>query len=150
MRTISVSNTFFAQAKKTLREGKEVRLLVQGNSMLPFIIGGKDTVTLIPYLDEDLPLGTAAFYQWNGNYMIHRLVRKDDTHYHFLGDGNIYRIETVPRKNVIGILQTIHHPNGTDTDATTAAWRKKGMWWYHIQPLRRYVLFVYKRVKGIK
>lgn len=150
MRTISVSNVFFAQAEKSLREGKEIRLLVQGNSMLPFIIGGKDTVTLHPYQGEDLSLGTAAFYRWNGKYMIHRLVEKDDRDYHFLGDGNIARIETVPRKEVIGILRTIHHPNGTETDATAQEWLRKGLWWYRLRPLRRYILFAYKKIKGIK
>ena len=98
MRTLSVSNEFFAEAAEHLRRGEEVRLLVQGNSMLPFILGGRDQVTLVPFHGQDLPLGTAAFYQWKGKYMIHRLVKKEGGQYHFLGDGNIYRIETIRRE----------------------------------------------------
>lgn len=149
MRTVSVSNAFFAEAERRLRMGDEVRLLVQGNSMLPFILGGRDEVTLAPYHDEDLPLGTAAFYQWNGKYMVHRLVKKEGDRYHFLGDGNIYRIESIPRKDVLGVLKTIHHPNGTSTDATAPRWLRMGLWWYRMRPFRRYILFAYKRMRGI-
>ena len=53
MRTLSVSNEFFAEAAEHLRRGEEVRLLVQGNSMLPFILGGRDQVTLVPFHGQD-------------------------------------------------------------------------------------------------
>lgn len=149
MRTLSVSNEFFAEAAEHLRRGEEVRLLVQGNSMLPFILGGRDQVTLVPFHGQDLPLGTAAFYQWKGKYMIHRLVKKEGGQYHFLGDGNIYRIEIIRREEVLGVLHTIHHPDGSVTDATAPCWLRRGMWWFRMRPLRRYVLFAFKRMKGI-
>ncbi len=145
-RRISVGNQYLAQAAERLREGTSVRLLVQGNSMLPFIHGGKDQVTLVPFRGEDLGLGTAALYRWQGQYMIHRLVKKDATHYHFLGDGNICRMETIARHEVIGILRTIHHPDGTETDATSPRWMRRGMWWYRLRPLRRYFLFLYRKL----
>ncbi len=145
-RSISVSNQYFARAAERLREGTSVRLLVRGNSMLPFIHGGKDQVTLVPFDGRDLPLGIAALYRWEDKYMIHRLVRKDATHYHFLGDGNICRMETIARHEVLGILQTIHHPDGTETDAFSPRWMKKGFWWFRLQPLRRYLLFIYRKL----
>ena len=116
-----VDNLYFAQAAERLSSGTAVRLSVMGNSMLPFIIGGQDQVTLVPYTGQDLPLGIAALYQWEGKYMIHRLVKKDESHYHFLGDGNICRFETIKRNEVLGILQTIHHPNGKETKANICA-----------------------------
>lgn len=62
-RSISVSNQYFARAAERLREGTSVRLLVRGNSMLPFIHGGKDQVTLVPFDGRDLPLGIAALHR---------------------------------------------------------------------------------------
>lgn len=141
-----VDNQYFAQAAERLASGTAVRLSVMGNSMLPFIIGGKDQVTLVPYTGQDLPLGIAALYQWEGKYMIHRLVKKDESHYHFLGDGNICRLETIKRNEVLGILQTIHHPNNKETDATGRCWLHLGMIWYHIRPVRRYLLFIFRKL----
>lgn len=141
-----VDNLYFAQAAERLASGTAVRLSVMGNSMLPFIIGGKDQVTLVPYTGQDLPLGIAALYQWEGKYMIHRLVKKDESHYHFLGDGNICRFETIKRNEVLGILQTIHHPNNKETDATGRCWLHLGMIWYHIRPIRRYLLFIFRKL----
>lgn len=141
-----VNNQYFAQAAERLASGTAVRLSVMGNSMLPFIIGGKDQVTLVPYTGQDLPLGIAALYQWEGKYMIHRLVKKDESHYHFLGDGNICRFETIKRNEVLGILQTIHHPDGKETDTTGRCWLHLGMIWYHIRPVRRYLLFIFRKL----
>ena len=141
-----VSNNYFAHAAERLASGTAVRLSVMGNSMLPFILGGKDQITLVPYSGQDLPLGIAALYQWEDKYMIHRLVKKDASHYHFLGDGNICRLEIIKRDQVLGILQTIHHANGKDTDATSAHWLRMGMIWYHIRPIRRYLLFIFRKL----
>lgn len=145
----SVGNEYFAQVAEKLKDNVSVRLFVNGNSMIPFIKGGKDSITLKPYDGEDLPLGIAALYKWNGSYMIHRLVKKEGDSFHFLGDGNICRFEIIKRDEVLGILQTIHHADGTETDATGEKWRKYGMLWYKIRPLRRYVLFLYRRINGV-
>lgn len=140
-----MSNNYFAHAAERLASGTAVRLSVMGNSMLPFILGGKDQITLVPYSGQDLPLGIAALYRWEDKYMIHRLVKKDASHYLFLGDGNICRLEIIKRDQVLGILQTIHHANGKDTDATSAHWLRMGMVWYHIRPIRRYLLFIFRK-----
>ena len=42
MRKLVVPNSFFFEAAETLREGRSVRLHVDGQSMYPFIHGGKD------------------------------------------------------------------------------------------------------------
>ena len=47
MKQISVPNAeLFSEAGRLLSEGKEVTILARGNSMLPFIRGGVDKVTL--------------------------------------------------------------------------------------------------------
>ena len=140
-----VNNIYFEQAANHLASGTEVRLSVLGDSMLPFILGGKDQITVTPYTGEDLPLGIAALYQWEGKYMIHRLVRKEGNQYHFLGDGNICRYEIIGKDQVLGILKTIHHPNGKDTDATSPQWLRRGMLWYRLLPVRRYLLFLFRK-----
>ena len=108
MRKLVVPNSFFAEAAEALRNGRSVRLHVDGQSMYPFIHGGKDEILINPY-DGVSPLEPwcCLFYQWGGNYMIHRLVETDGETCRMLGDGNLCRLEELPKKEIIGILRTI-------------------------------------------
>ena len=50
MRKIVVSNNFFNEAAKALKQGQTVKLLIGGHSMYPFIKGGIDLVEVVPLL----------------------------------------------------------------------------------------------------
>ena len=65
--------------RSLLEEGKEVPLVVTGNSMMPFLIDRRDQV-LIKKPDRPLKKGDIAFFQReNGQYILHRIhfMRKD-------------------------------------------------------------------------
>ncbi len=147
MRTISLPNSFFAETAEQLRQGKEVTITVNGESMYPFIHSG-DTITLIPYKGEDLPLYTAVFYQWQGNYMTHRLIRKAKGIYHMLGDGNIYREESLPSTEILGILTTCTRPNGKTINCRSERWLSNGKLWHKLRRVRR-VLYKPLRIIGV-
>lgn len=144
MKQKSVSNLFFEAAADALRSGNAVKLRVEGNSMVPSIRGGKDLIELIPYQGEDLPLWCAVFYRWEGRYMTHRLVRKDADTYAMLGDGNMCRIEVLPRQEIIGVLKTIIHPDGSTTDCLSADWLRRGERWNRRLPYRKYYLRLFR------
>ena len=42
MRKLVVANDFLAEAAEVLRQGKRVKVRIDGQSMFPFIIGGKE------------------------------------------------------------------------------------------------------------
>ena len=140
MRKLVVPNSFFEEAAETLRQGNTVRLHVDGQSMYPFIKGGKDEIEVAPY-DGKSPLDPwcCPFYKWEGNYMIHRFIGMNGDLYQMLGDGNLYRIEEVPKKDIAGILRTIYHPDGTEQDCRDARWIKKAIWWYKLRKIRRFL-----------
>ena len=118
MRKIVVSNNFFNEAAKALKQGQTVKLLIGGHSMYPFIKGGIDLVEVVPFsFEEELPAWCCPFYQWNGKYLIHRYIGKKGNEYMMLGDGNLARLERV------------------DTQ-----WLKKAKWWYRLRFLRRWLL----------
>ena len=103
-----VSNNFFNEAAKALKQGQTVKLLIGGHSMYPFIRGGIDLVEVVPFsFEEELPAWCCPFYQWNGKYLIHRYIGKKGNEYMMLGDGNLARIERVKREDIIGILRTM-------------------------------------------
>ena len=57
-----------------------------------------------------------------------------------LGDGNIYRIEEVLPKDIVGILRTIYYPDGTEQDCRDKKWLKKALWWYRLRKIRRFLI----------
>ncbi len=141
MRRITLPNDFMAEAARLLREGKSVKIHITGESMLPFIHGGRDVVEIEPCPSAgDLPAWCCPFYCWEGKYMIHRYIGHDGEFCLMLGDGNIARIEKVKREEIIGLLRRIYRPDGSVQDCTSPRWLKRGGWWYRLKPLRRWLL----------
>lgn len=69
-----------------LREGAELPLVVSGESMLPFLRPGRDTVYL-KKPEAPLQRGDIAFYRrFDGSYILHRVFRAEPGKYWFLGD----------------------------------------------------------------
>ncbi len=69
-----------------LRDGAELPLVVSGESMLPFLRPGRDTVFL-RRPDAPLRRGDIAFYRrFDGSYILHRVWRAEPGKYWFVGD----------------------------------------------------------------
>ena len=147
MRKIVLSNGFFVEAAEALKQGQTVKLLVGGQSMYPFIRGGRDLVEVIPFsIEEELPAWSCPFYQWEGRYMIHRYIGHEGDEYLMMGDGNVVRIERVKREEIIGLLRYIYPPDGARQDCFDARWLKKAEWWYRLRFLRRWLLPIFKMI----
>lgn len=145
MRKLVVPNSFFTEAAEALKNGQTVRLFVDGQSMYPFIRGGKDEIEVVPYDGTSpLELWCCPFYQWGGNYMIHRYIGMSGDKCRMLGDGNIYRIEEVPKQDIVGILRTIYHPDGTTQDCRDKRWLRKAVWWYRLLKVRRFLIPLFR------
>ena len=145
MRKLIVPNSFFEDAAEVLRSGKPVKLSVGGESMLPFIRGGEDRIELIPYdASVELPLWCCVFYKWGDSYMVHRYVGLRGDIYRMMGDGNLCRVEEIAGNQIIGILQSIYHPDGTVENCLNGKWLKLGEIWYRLRRLRYFLLAGYK------
>lgn len=145
MRKVVVPNEFLAEAAKLLKEDKAVKLHIDGQSMFPFIRGGKDLVEVIPWsVEKELPTWCCPFYQWNGQYMIHRLIGEKEGVCRMMGDGNLCRVEEVERHEIIGILRHIYRPNGSIQDCMDVRWRTHAKWWYRVRSIRRFLIFFIK------
>ena len=85
-------NEIIEEAVRLVREGVSVTLPVNGNSMLPFIIGGKESVILHgPGLTD---VGDVVLAWVDGcRYVVHRIVRIDGERVTLMGDGNLVGTE---------------------------------------------------------
>ena len=143
-----VPNIFLQEAAEILKSGQPVRLHIDGQSMYPFIRGGKDEVEVVPYDGVSaLPLWCAAFYCWEGKYMIHRYIGTKEGKLLMMGDGNLVQIEEVSPHAIKGILGTIFKANGKIQDCSDEKWIKKGLLWYRMRKLRRFILPILKRIR---
>lgn len=143
-----LKNQFLASVADMLSEGKKVRIRIDGESMYPFIRGGKDEVELIPYtVSRPLQLGECIFYEWKGQFMIHRYIGRKEDKYLMMGDGNLVQIEEVSPHAIKGILGTIFKANGKIQDCSDEKWIKKGLLWYRMRKLRRFILPILKRIR---
>ena len=138
------------EIRQLISEGKTVSLTVKGNSMNPFMVHMRDQITLGPWKDGDIRKGTVALVKdTRGNYLIHRIIRKEDDTVTLLGDGNIGMTETATTDNIIAIMYSITR-KGHECSSQSLFWRSYSWIWRMLTPLRRYPLGLWRRLNREK
>lgn len=145
------------EAVRLVGEGVSVTLPVDGNSMLPFIIGGRESVILQKPFDRlrDRMVGEPVEPQvgdvvlaWvkGGYYVVHRIIAIEGDTVTLMGDGNLVGTE---RCTVDDIKARVTHVVGADgrRHEIDNLWRRwvARLWW-HLRPIRRYLLAIYRRL----
>ena len=139
-------NEIIEEAVRLAREGVNVTLPVNGNSMLPFIIGGKESV-ILHSPGGIVDVGDVVLAWVDGNrYVIHRIIRIDGDRITLMGDGNV----GVTEHCLLGDIKArvTHVVDAKDkTHYLYNRWRKSAAKvWYWLRPIRRYLLAIYRRV----
>ena len=128
-----------AEADDLLSKGIEVVLMTKGNSMLPFIRGEKDSVNLKRFGAVevgDIVLARIAPQR----YVLHRIFAIDGDVVTLMGDGNLVGTETCRLGDILGTVTEIIRPNRSKKKVT------KGTFWRKLLPIRRYILWVYRKL----
>lgn len=146
MQKLIVSNNLlFDEIVRLLEEGRQVSILAKGNSMLPFIRGGRDSV-LLEKAPDDLQQGDIVLFKTGGRYILHRIFHIDGDNVTLMGDGNLAGREHCRRKDVVGKVVRILPPGRKAIDCNTPFERKKAVLWRILSPVRRYLLGCYRRL----
>ena len=138
-------NEIIEEAVRLVEDGVSVTLPVNGNSMLPFIIGGKESVIL--QQPESPEVGNVVLAWADGyRYVVHRIIRIDGTYVTLMGDGNLIGTEQCTLKDIKAIATHV-----VDTKERTLylynRWRKSAAKiWFWLRPIRRYLLAIYRRL----
>lgn len=138
-------NQILQEATRLAKEGVSVTLPVKGNSMLPFIIGGKESVIL--QKPENPKVGDVVLAWVDGcRYVVHRIIRIEGDNVVLMGDGNIIGTEHCTLKDICAIATHVVSADGKQHYIYNR-WRVRAskLWWY-IRPVRRYILAIYRRV----
>ena len=138
-------NGFIEEALRLVQKGVTVTFPVTGQSMLPFIIGGKESVIL--HAPGLIDVGDVVLAWVDGNrYVVHRIIKLDYDRVTLMGDGNVAVTEHC-RLNDIKARVT-HVVDAKDrTHYLYNRWRMLGAKvWYWLRPIRRYLLAIYRRL----
>lgn len=138
-------NDIIEEAIRLVREGVNVTLPVNGYSMLPFIIGGKESVILHRPVLIDVGDVVLAWVDSN-RYVVHRIIRIDGDRITLMGDGNILITEHCALSDIKA--RVTHVVDAKDkTHYLYNRWRMLGAKvWYWLRPIRRYLLAIYRRL----
>ncbi|MBQ9310335.1 MAG: S24/S26 family peptidase [Bacteroidales bacterium] len=132
-------------------EGKEVWIPTKGISMLPFIVGGRDSVLLV--LAQSLKRGDIALadLDGSGHYVLHRVTGIDNGIVRLKGDGNLDSAESCPQAAVKARVKEIRSEKGRVRNPSSAGWQRLWRCWTALpRPARRVLLKVFKIIKHIK
>jgi len=138
-----------AEAIRMVKSGVSVTFPVNGRSMLPFIVGGRDSVILEKPKSlqrGDVVLALVKTNSPEKHYVVHRIVSLNGEHVVLMGDGNLALREYCDVSDVCAKVICVVKPNGKKY--AMAAWRFRiaAKIWYILLPIRRYLLWIYRKV----
>ena len=138
------NNEILRDLIQLVNEGQRVVLPVKGNSMLPFIIGGRESVELVK--PETVAVGDVVLAWINGcRFVVHRIIRINDDQVQLMGDGNITADEYCPLSDVKARAEYVIAPNGKRRYLYTPQRLRFARFWSKLLPARRWILAIYRR-----
>ena len=133
------------EAIRLVGEGVSVTFPVNGRSMLPFIVGGVDSVVLVK--PETLKVGDVVLAQVEGGrYVVHRIVCLDGDAVTLMGDGNLAGREHCRLADVRARATHVVRKSGKRCSLDSLGGRLAAKIWYAVLPFRRWLLAIYRRI----
>ena len=132
------------EAVRLVQDGVSVTFPVKGRSMLPFIIGGRESVIL--QKPGSLQRGQVVLAQVGPDrYVVHRIIKVEPDRITLMGDGNICGTESCTPSNVLAIATHVVDEKGKRRTLESKGQMFKARVWFRIRPLRRIILAVLRR-----
>lgn len=130
-------------------EGISVTLPVNGNSMLPFIVGGRDSVIL--QKPAGLKTGDVVLAWVEGcRYVLHRITSIDGGCVTLMGDGNLAATERCSVSDIKAVAtHVVVKGGGKKRDLYGKRERLRTRLWQWLRPVRRYLLAIYHRMHNL-
>ncbi len=121
-----------------LEEGQKVRLIVNGSSMLPFIVGN-DTIEIEPIPSQLMRGHIVLAEPVKGRYVIHRIVRIRENQIFLRGDAQNRTEGPLTLQSVYGCIVSTSR-NGRVYQLNSGWLHMAGMIWIGCAPLTGWLL----------
>ena len=138
-------DTIIQEAARLVNEGISVTLPVNGSSMLPFIIGGRESVILQKTLHAKVGDVVLALTDDN-RFVVHRIIRIDGNQVVLMGDGNRDITEHCRLSDIKAVASHVVDAQGRKRYLYTRRRIVASRLWNMLRPVRRYLLAIYRRL----
>lgn len=141
--TVSL-NELYPIINEKLKNGGTVQLPITGTSMIPLLVWGRDSVELCKC--EKAQKYDIIFYRRDdGHFVLHRIIGADKSGYILCGDNQWVKEYGIKEHNIIGVVKSITRKSKKFT-VKSKAYMLYSKLWTAILPLRRYFLFIIRRI----
>jgi len=130
--------------KEQLESDGTVRIPITGTSMIPLLVWGRDSVELVK-CDQAKKYDIIFYRRDNGQFVLHRIVGTNDKGFILCGDNQWVKELGIEKRHIIGVVKSITR-NGKIIDVENRMYKFYSKLWTAILPLRRYFLFVIRRI----
>ncbi len=141
------NNELLDDVSKIVASGETIVLLAKGYSMLPFIVGWRDSVELTR-VDVEICVGDIILAKLTTPsvcYVMHRVVGIEGEIVTLMGDGNLVGMEICRKCDIMARVTSIVKPNKS-VDPNTRCQRLLARIWRYLLPVRRWLLIVLGRL----
>ena len=136
-------NKIIQEAVKLVEDGICVTLPVDGRSMLPFIIGGEDSVLLEKPQKTEIGDVVLAWVE-QCRFVVHRIIAINGDEVTLMGDGNIRGVEQCRLEDIKASVTYVVDKKGKRRNIKDWKHRCGSYIWRRLRPVRRYLLAIYK------
>lgn len=130
---------------KMIDDGHSVTLPLKGYSMRPFLEDGRDKALLVKPAKE-LEVGDVVLAEIAPlHFVLHRIIDITEKGIVLRGDGNLAN-EYCSESNVKALATAFYRKGRKTADSTDGKkWKIYSWWWMRLYPIRRYLLFIYRK-----
>lgn len=140
------NDVMLTAVSEMVAEGKEVVILARGSSMMPFIVGDRDSVNLVAkdsYEVGDIVLSEVV----KGRWVLHRLIAVDGQKAVLKGDGNLFGVEKCLVSDIRAYASQILPPGRKPVECDNKWFQRRSKIWRSLHPMiRRYYLAIFRRL----
>lgn len=147
--TLVKSTDMFKVVKELLDNGQTARITVTGMSMYPLLRENIDSVELSKEDYRNIKRGDIVLARNEfGQYILHRILKKDDKGFIMLGDGLKGIDRPYNAKCYEAVSRTVWRKNKR-IDCNKAWWKIIVFLWMNFRPLSRFTFRVLRKTKNI-
>lgn len=131
-----------AEAIRMVECGVSITFPVNGRSMLPFIVGGKDSLVLVK--PDAVKVGDVVLALVEENrYVIHRVESVEGDFVTLMGDGNLLQREHCKMSGVKAVATHVVNKDGNRRSLNAGGLCFAAKLWVMCLPIRRWLLKLY-------
>lgn len=145
--------TIIEEAIRLVGEGVSLTFPVRGRSMLPFIVGNRESVVLSK--PENLRVGHVVLayvdcvdgsgsYVRKNYYVVHRIIKIEGSRITLMGDGNLVGREYCDISGIKALATHVVDAKGRRHDLYSKPRMLAARLWGRLQPVRKWLLLFYR------